>query len=283
MSPVLQGGLPCSGIVRTLPHTLVYGTTKYQGLGIPSLDTDQGIAHISKLLQHGHQPIITGNLMRASLQALQVELGISGFPLEQTFLRVGFLATECWVKHAWEFMLSSGFTIQSSASDPQLQLRRVNDILLLESFLASNLGSDTLCCLNRCRIFLQVSTLSDITTGNGLKITTSAWQGNPDNTRPTYFEWPAQSCPPAINSVLWTAALQSTFCSNSRSLRSPVGAWTNKFLKEHWIWYFSPSLERLYRHSTQTVPGTWFFLSSSPRTTKSQCYDVLYECNTSYQ
>jgi hypothetical protein len=134
MSPVLQGGLPCSGIVRTTPHTLVYGTTKYQGLGIPSLYTEQGIAHISKLLQHGHQPSITGNLLRASLQALQVELGISGFPLEQKFARVGFLATECWVKHAWKFMSSSKFTIQSSALDPNLRLRRDNDTSLMESF-----------------------------------------------------------------------------------------------------------------------------------------------------
>jgi hypothetical protein len=97
MSLVLQDGLPCSGIVRTLPHTLIYGTTKYQGLGIPSLYTEQGIAHISKLLQRGHQASITGDLLRASLQALQVELGSSGFPLEHKLARVGFLATECWV------------------------------------------------------------------------------------------------------------------------------------------------------------------------------------------
>ena len=136
MSPVLQGGLSCSGIVRTLPHTLVYGTTKYQGLGIPSLYTEQGIAHILKLLQHGHQPSITGDLLWASLQALQVELGISGFPLEQHFPRVGFLATDhCWVKHAWKFMSSSGFTIQSSALDPSLKLRRGNDSFLMELFL----------------------------------------------------------------------------------------------------------------------------------------------------
>jgi len=36
---------------------------------------------ISKLLQQDHQPSMTGDLLRASLQALQVELGISGFPL----------------------------------------------------------------------------------------------------------------------------------------------------------------------------------------------------------
>jgi hypothetical protein len=96
MAPILQGGLPTSGIVRTLPHTLVYGTTRYQGLGLPSLYTEQGISHITKLLQHGAKDNITGQLLRSSLEALQLELGTSAFPLDlqhssmaSSLLRVG--------------------------------------------------------------------------------------------------------------------------------------------------------------------------------------------------
>jgi len=37
----------------------------------------------------------------------------------------------------------------------------------MESFLSLNLSSDALLCLNRCRLFLKVTTLSDITTGDG--------------------------------------------------------------------------------------------------------------------
>jgi hypothetical protein len=192
-------------------------------------------------------------------------LGISGFPLEQHFPRVGFLATDhCWVKHAWKFMSSSGFTIQSSALDPSLKLRRGNDSFLMELFLSSNLGSDALRRLNRCRLFLKVTTLSDITTGDGNKITKSAWQGVQDITRPTHYVWPAQSSPPAADSEIWRSALQSTVCSNSRILRSQVGAWTDTNLTDHWMWYFSPSLERLYRHQPQGAPGTWSFYPRAP-------------------
>jgi hypothetical protein len=281
MSPVLQGGLPCSGIVRTLPHTLVYGTTKYQGLRIPSLYTEQGIAHIFILLQHGHQPPLTGNLLRASLQALQVELGVVGFPLEQKISPVVFLATDCWVKHAWKFMLSSGFTIQPSASDPSLTLRQDNDSFLMESVLSSNFGSDVLRRLSRCRLFLKVTTPSDITMGDGNKITTSAWQGAQDNTQPSHYEWPAQSIPPAADWEIWRSALQSTVCSNSRILRSPVGAWTDTKLLDHWMWYFSPSLERLYQQQPHVAPGTWSFYPRAPgRPSRDALMSFIYETST---
>jgi hypothetical protein len=54
MTPILQAGLPCSGIVRTIPRVPVYGPIEYQGLGIPDLYTSQGISHIERILKYSH-------------------------------------------------------------------------------------------------------------------------------------------------------------------------------------------------------------------------------------
>ena len=52
MAPILQAGLPCSGIVRTFPCALVFGPIEYQGLVIPNLYTSQGIANIKRILKY---------------------------------------------------------------------------------------------------------------------------------------------------------------------------------------------------------------------------------------
>jgi hypothetical protein len=58
MAPILQAGLPCSGIVRIIPRVLVYGPIEYQGLGISDLYT----SHIERILKYSHlDDDITGN------------------------------------------------------------------------------------------------------------------------------------------------------------------------------------------------------------------------------
>jgi hypothetical protein len=54
MAPVLEAGLPTSGICRTFPRDLVYGPLKYQGLALPNLYTVHGIEHILTVVKFGH-------------------------------------------------------------------------------------------------------------------------------------------------------------------------------------------------------------------------------------
>jgi hypothetical protein len=62
-TPILQAGLPCSGIVR-FPRALAYGPIEYQGPGIPNLYTSQGISHIERILKYSHlDDDITGQLI----------------------------------------------------------------------------------------------------------------------------------------------------------------------------------------------------------------------------
>ena len=49
LSPVLQAGLPASGISRSFPWCLVHAPLTFQGLDIPNLYTEQGILHILQI------------------------------------------------------------------------------------------------------------------------------------------------------------------------------------------------------------------------------------------
>jgi len=105
MTPILQAGLPCSGMVRTFPRTLVYGTIQYQGLGVPNLYTSQGIAHIDRILKYSHiGDDTTGQLIRASMEQLKLEIGYNGPTLSLPYADFAGLATKSWLQQTWQFM-----------------------------------------------------------------------------------------------------------------------------------------------------------------------------------
>ncbi len=60
---VLDAGLLATGICHFLYRAIMHGLLKYQGLGIPSLCTTQGITHVEALLDAIPMEGITGKLL----------------------------------------------------------------------------------------------------------------------------------------------------------------------------------------------------------------------------
>lgn len=110
--------------------------------------------------------------------------------------------------------------------------------------------------INRCRLYQQVSSVADITTGNGYSSTQTAWQDDFDDTRPHYFSWPFQARPSATDQALWKQALQCLIAPNSsqRHLQQPLSPWTIQ--DEQWIWYLEPAYHRVYQR-TRTTWNLW--------------------------
>jgi hypothetical protein len=54
------------------------------------------------MLQHYHTGTTLSDKITASIEALQLEIGSRGNPLNEDFLERGLLATDCWVKVVWE-------------------------------------------------------------------------------------------------------------------------------------------------------------------------------------
>jgi hypothetical protein len=165
MAPILMSGLNALGIQRYLPRAVVYAPLKYQGLAIPNLYVETGIQHITLLLQETLTNSPTGLLLRMSIEAVKVEIGVGGPLFEQPFAYYGSLATDCWVKHTWRFLSEHEITMTDRVGD--ISLRRNGDLFLTDTFIQHGIKGAALKRLNACRLFLQVETLSDIMTTDG--------------------------------------------------------------------------------------------------------------------
>ena len=167
MRPILNAGLPRSGIVRSFPRAVVHGPIGVQGLGIPDLYVCQGAAHMEVASRFGtaspHH--LTGSLLRTSAKQLKLELGCPGPVLSQNFDDFGHLATPCLLTCLWRFLFLHHMRMADAT--PDFPLLRECDQYLIPAFLSSGYRGPQLGQLNRCRLFLQAITLADITTGCG--------------------------------------------------------------------------------------------------------------------
>jgi hypothetical protein len=120
---------------------------------------------------------------------------------------------------------------------------------------------------NRCRLFIGVIYLSEISTADGAALTREAWGGNHSRFSPLL--WPFQPCPGPQSWRVWRRLLARAFLEDIPKrvtpqtkdlyLLHPLGAWLpgSDWLFRKWSYHFSPSTGQIY-HSvchTYTVHG----------------------------
>jgi hypothetical protein len=136
--------------------------------------------------------------------------------------------------------------IRIEDNSPAFLLSRANDQLLIPLFHEKGIRADKLQRVNRCRLFLQVLTISDITTGCGTKITKAAWNGTRDTTRTSRYQWPSQGQPTVQDWALWRTCLTKALSLQSANrLIRPLGHWLST--EEQCRCFFDPLTERLYQ------------------------------------
>ena len=245
MSPLLQAGLPSSGIVRTIPRALVLGPKYYQGLGFPCLFTYQQADHVERLMKYCMaEDNMTGQLLRQSIESTKLEIGCNGPLLGQSFKHFGILATPTWVTKTWEFLDGNGMRMEDTCQD--FSSFRENDSFLMPAFLEAGFHGAALKRLNLCRLYLQAVSVGELSTGCGRFIAKSVWQGNFDTTRRSRYAWPRQGKPAASEWIFWREALAKTFCGRNMVLRQPLGRWLSDG-SDSWEWFYAPNEERLYK------------------------------------
>jgi len=102
-----------------------------------------------------------------------VELGSPENPFAQDYNVLHNLTTNTWIKMAWQFQHKHNIQIKTDL--PHLKESRINDQFLVQSFVESRIIGAELSRINRCRIYLQVTTLADICDGMGAYILPDMW------------------------------------------------------------------------------------------------------------
>ncbi len=125
----------------------------------------------------------------------------------------------------------------------------------------SSTPASTLRVFNRCRIYMQVTFLSELSTADGLRIDRQHWIGQ--RQRNSSILWPYQPAPGPKSFRIWRRLLATAFLLGHRKrvcprtvdlrLQQPLGPWlhTSYGLRSSWSSFFSPSTRQLYQINLQ--------------------------------
>jgi len=167
--PAILQLLPVIGINRHFPRLMVYRHGKHFGLGIPHLYDTQGFLHLMALLKFTSSANPTGTYLLHLCETLQVEMGLPGEIFHYDF-KEWSQATPCWLSQTWQYMSEQKITITTNI--PSLSPQCINDQFLMLKFRQHGYKGIQLAMLNKCRLWLKVTTLADITDGQGKELLT---------------------------------------------------------------------------------------------------------------
>ena len=260
--------LPKCGIVRTFPIQFRHLPYKYQGLNLPDLYIEQESSKLQELISFSYKDSVVWDQLCISLEILQHHLGLSDIVYNFPYEKFYSLCEHTWITSQWKF-ISSQSKIKIKGWTKQRKKQRVHDSFLMEDFAQHpDISCDELKILNTCRKFLQVWTVSDITNGSGTRITSKAFTGRFDSSRPSKDKWASIRRPVETHWEIWRRWIQILYCEQSSEglLKTTLGHWTDTS-SQKWMWYIDPITRNLYK----ALPGHFC------------CYKVNQNARSSYR
>jgi hypothetical protein len=112
MAPELTAGMTNSHICRHFPNDLIHGPASELGGRIPHLHTLQGILHIKALIGHSGRKGIAGQLAKALMEALILEMGVGEDITDLRLQKVVEASTSSWMGFTVYFMMENGLQLQ---------------------------------------------------------------------------------------------------------------------------------------------------------------------------
>jgi hypothetical protein len=245
MPIILAALLPKLHVNRNTTRSIIYGPEKYGGLALPNLYTTTSADKLRLFLGHLRLQDRTGQLIHIDLTYLQLLSGIGTFLLNQDAASFPWLETG-WITSLWEFTSKHSLTFLYPKQWIPPQPREY-DIFLMQAFASHKPPVPIMAALNRCRIFLQVITLSDICTADGKRILALVKRGVPITSRTSQLLWPAQGNPSRGDWGIWRKCL--SFFETIGKLTQPLGSWCTPS-HQKWNCFFHPPTGDVYNYTT---------------------------------
>ena len=156
-----------------------------------------------------------------------------------------------WISEVWRFLGEVKGTIKMSGIwEPKIQ--REDDSTIMEEVIKQELHPTCLNNINRCRLYLRVFFLSDITTADGTELEEWALTGNHRRKGPLL--WPNQQSPSKTAWSQWRTMLCRAFTidvSRSKQLRHKLGNWINHS-HQQFQWEYDIQMKVLCNHQNNT-------------------------------
>jgi ribonuclease HI len=214
--------LAAQGFNRHMPREVVFAPTLFQGLGMRHMYDMQGADSTRLLLQELNQEgSMTQKMLISLLDTIQLEAGI-GKPILENCKALAYIEWG-WIPQIRDFLWHINGQIIGATETPKIY--RENDQYLMDSPLIETLSRRDQIYIHRCRLHLQVETLSDITTSDGQHINAAWRHANTDKPSVSIVRWPRQKSPHKAVWKVWTKFLDSSFCTTKNKLRIQLGKW----------------------------------------------------------
>jgi hypothetical protein len=236
--------LPLLGVNRSVKHEWRTIPRAFGGIGMFDLAVEQMIGWSNMVLQHFGAPTTLGHKMKATLEALQIEIGCTGNPLSERYDSRGILATPSWITSVWE--RSQQYKLEFILDYDTIQAPRENDITIIELLLQNGITGMNLRRMNRCRIKLQAFFLSDLTTASGRHL--EAWVRGSRRGRQSRFRFPREH-PSPCDWELWDCFWDS-WVNRNGTLPHKLGRWQGN-PHQQWDWFLDKQRNTLWNNSTE--------------------------------
>jgi hypothetical protein len=257
--------LPRIGFNKHMPRSVVFASKSRGGIGVLNLPTEQGVSQIQLIITHLRAKSYLYNTILILMESFQLVTGIPTSPFLHT-KQVTYVQSP-WIQSVQKFLNAINGKIYIPDLTP-ITINRINDKPIMQSdlnlFTKSEMES-----INACRLFLQVTYLSDISNDNGTSILQEAVKGicnskgQPKlwNISRSKLTWPRQPRPSTAAWNKWKTYLQAITSPTFR-INPPLGHWTSTAHDQR-TWHYTRYINLIYNTSSTRIIS---FVEQSSRT-----------------
>lgn len=221
------------GVNRNVWRDWRYLHSTFGGVGLLSLSTEATICRVNLFVQHWAMPSPIGQMLRASMELLQLEIGCAGCPLAEPFQFMGPHITHSWLRSFWEVV--DKYKLLIVIDYPFMHMPRTNDRLIMSIAHILGIKGDVLLRVNRCRLFLCSIFLSDLATANGRTLDNDRCDRSRAHKKDSEYSFPRE-CPSPADWEEWDS-MWSKFCQQDGTFPIHLGQWINA-THRRWRWFY---------------------------------------------
>ena len=217
---------------------------------------------------------MTGSRICTSLEWCTIIVGASNNIFSLDYNKYGHLLPRCWIQSLWRFCWEFSISLPNPIN--HIQMERENDDWIMKSIIEHGFSKTDTKKANRCRLYLQVHTLSDITNGKGNQFNIDQWNGIINHTR--IHNWPTQSNPSKKIWRVWRRCIRKCHVDPVRKLRflqQPLGKFYNN--NNDRKWFFNPSKQKLYERKKN---NNWLVYERLNKQGRGASFNCLFQSSS---
>jgi hypothetical protein len=208
------------------------------------MTVEQFISWLDMILQHYQTELTVSSKIRASLEALQLELRCRVNPLDENFSVLGALVADVWLKAIWERVWYYKFGIYLDY--PIQPLPRGSDVDIVELLPEIRKQGETLKSLNRCRLAHEAIYLSCVSMAEDKHLVPCFFSPPSEADRVLIFKFPWEE-PTKEDWTNWEK-FWCGYCNSGLHLPYPLGKWRTAGHRI-WQWLYGPDHDKVYEQT----------------------------------